>query len=146
MMRFVSLMVAVDGVGIGAATGEGVGVPTIWPGDGGGGGTRGRGIVGVAAGRTAGVATDGVGRAGYGVPASDLSGVARRMPSSPAGVAATTAAVRTGVMVRGVIVGLVSGVVAPTLIRMIAPQTLHRALTPFGGTFAGSTRNTDRQS
>jgi hypothetical protein len=63
-----------------------------------------------------------------------------------AGVLATTAGVRTGVAVRGVIAGLVSGVVAPTLIRMIAPHTLQRARTPFGGTFAGSTRKTDRQS
>ena len=97
----------------------------------------------------AGVATEGVGRDGYGVPVSAISGidgVARRIPVMLPGVAAVTAGVRIGVAVRGVIVGFVSGRVAPTLIRMIAPHTLQRALTPFGGTFAGSTRNTDRQS
>ena len=40
----------------------------------------------------------------------------------------------------------VSGVVAPSVIRTMAPQTLHRALTPFGGTLAGSTLKIDWQS
>jgi hypothetical protein len=126
----------------------GVGVPTICPGDGGGGGTSGRATLGVAV-AIAGVATDGVGRDGYGVPDSVISfsaGVGRRRPGMLDGVAAPMAGVRTGVDVRGVIAGFVNGVVAPTVIRIIAPQTLHRALTPFGGTFAGSTRKTDRQS
>jgi hypothetical protein len=51
-----------------------------------------------------------------------------------------------GVFVLGVSAGFVNGVADPTLMRMMAPQTLHRARTPFGGTFAGSTRKTDRQS
>ncbi len=95
------------------------------------------------------VDTEGVGREGYGVPTSAISlgsGVVRRIPGMLAGVDAATAGVRTGVTARGVMAGFVSGVVAPTVILRIAPQTLHRALTPFGGTFAGSTRNTDRQS
>jgi hypothetical protein len=95
------------------------------------------------------VDTDGVGRDGYGVPDSGISvegGVLRRNPGMLAGVAATTAGVRTGVIERGVSAGLVNGVVAPMLMRRMAPQTLQRALTPFGGTLDGSTRNTDRQS
>ncbi len=144
MMRLASpLMVLVVG-GI-AAVGAGVGAPTIWPGDGGGGGTSGLG----APDATAGVETEGVGRDGYGVPdsvGSAADGVGRRMPGMLAGVLATTAGVRSGVAERGVMAGLVSGVVAPTLIRMIAPHTLQRARTPLGGTFAGSTRKTDRQS
>ena len=143
MIRFVSLP---RGVGVATAAGSvGVGVATICPGDGGGGGTSGR----AAAATTAGVETDGVGRDGYGVPDSAMSddvGVGRRIPGMLAGVAAVTAGDRTGVEVRGVIAGLVSGVVAPTVMRRIAPHTLHRALTPFGGTLAGSTRKTDRQS
>ncbi len=142
MMRFGSLTLPMAAIGAGVGTG----VATSCPGDGGGGGTSGRATLGVGV-RIAGVATDGVGRAGYGVPDSGTSfGVGRRNPAMLAGAAAATAGVRTGVAVRGVIVGFVNGVVAPTLIRRIAPQTLHRALTPFGGTFAGSTRNTDRQS
>ncbi|MDZ7630952.1 MAG: hypothetical protein U5K74_06250 [Gemmatimonadaceae bacterium] len=119
---------------------EGTGVATIWPGDGGGGGTSGRAI--------AGVETEGVGREGYGVPLSAISvevGV-RLIPGMLAGVAAATAGDRTGVADRGVSAGFVSGVVAPTVIRRIAPHTLHRARTPFGGTLAGSTRKTERQS
>ena len=141
--RLVSLTVAV--VGVGNATGAGVGEPTSCPGDGGGGGTSGRAALGGGGAGIAGVETDGVGRDGYGVPTSTISG-SDGVPRFNAGAAAVAAAGRTGVAVRGVMVVFVSGVVAPTLIRMIAPQTLHRARTPFGGTFAGSTRNTDRQS
>ncbi len=141
MTRLVSLTAA-------TIAGAGVGVPTICPGVGGGGGTRGRATLDDCD-TIAGVATDGVGRVGYGVPEDGRSfsvGVGRRSPGMLDGAAADTAGVKAGADVRGVIAGLVSGVATPTLIRMIAPQTLHRALTPFGGTFAGSTRNTDRQS
>ena len=74
-----------------------------------------------------------------------------------AGRFATTGSPRAGVdgpLAAGLCTGVsgcgtaefVSGVVEPTVIRTIAPQTLHRARTPFGGTFEGSTRNTERQS
>ncbi len=75
-----------------------------------------------------------------------MDGVGRRIPGIPDGVVALTDSGRTGATTRGVNNGFVSGVLAPTEIRMIAPHTLHRALTPFGGTLAGSTRKTDRQS
>lgn len=75
-----------------------------------------------------------------------MDGVGRRIPGIPDGVVALTDSGRTGATTRGVNDGFVSGVLAPTEIRMIAPHTLHRALTPFGGTLAGSTRKTDRQS
>ena len=130
---------------LGAATvGTGVGVPTSCPGDGGGGGTSGRADVACA-----GVETDGVGCDGYGVPVpADSEGEAgvRRIPGMLAGVTGDREGERTAVAERGVSAGLFSGVVAPTVIRRIAPQTLQRARTPFGGTFAGSTRKTDRQS
>ncbi len=129
-----------------AAAGAGAGEPTIWPGVGGGSGTSGLAPVAVTGDD---VETDGVGRDGYGVPDSGIAGVTdgwRRIPGIPAGVAGAMVADRTGVEDLGVIAGFVNGVVAPTVILRIAPQTLQRALTPFGGTFAGSTRNTDRQS
>jgi hypothetical protein len=146
MMRFDS-PAASAGDAATATIGGDVAASTNCPGDGGGGGTNGRGAAGSDA--FAGVVTDGVGREGYGVPesyGSFAAGVMRRIPGMLAGVAAATAGDRTGVEARGVIAGFVSGVVAPTAIRRIAPQTLHRARTPFGGTLAGSTRNTDRQS
>ena len=86
---------------------------------------------------------------GAGLLVSDgagMDGVGRRIPGIPDGVVALTDSGRTGATTRGVNDGFVSGVLAPTEIRMIAPHTLHRALTPFGGTLAGSTRKTDRQS
>ena len=95
----------------------------------------------------AGVDIDGVGRDGYGMLAADGSCIeadARPMPGAPDGVADGTDGWRSGVWRETA--GLLSGVTAPTEIRTIAPHTLHRALTPFGGTFAGSTRKTDRQS
>ncbi len=96
-----------------------------------------------------GVETDGVGRDGYGVPVSGISvdsGVDRRMLGILAGVAGIIGITRDGVAARATIAGLVRGVDEPTVIRMIAPHTLQRARTPFGGTFAGSTRKTERQS
>ncbi len=81
---------------------------------------------------------DGVGRDGNGrlvASGSLIAGVARPL----------AAGVCNGVSGCGK-AAFVSGVVEPTEIRTIAPQTLHRARTPFGGTFAGSTRNTERQS
>ena len=144
MIRFgsVEVLISASGAGVGA------GVPTSWPGEGGGGGTSGRATLGVDI-AMAGVAIDGVGRAGYGVPDSGVAfnvGVGRRNPGRPEGAGWETAGVHTGEVARGVIAGLVNGVVAPTLTRRIAPQTLHRARTPFGGTLAGSTRKIDRQS
>jgi hypothetical protein len=84
---------------------------------------------------------DGVGRDGYGRGAatgSAITGVVGRAEPPTAGLC-------SGVSGRGTDV-FVNGVVAPTAIRTIAPHTLHRARTPFGGTLAGSTRNTERQS
>lgn len=125
-----------------AAAGAGSDALISCPGDGGGGGTSGLAVVDV--GVMAGVAMLGVGVETYrgaGVPTppdgadSRTAGVADVAPiaSYGSGVAPRTEA-------------LLIGVIEPSVILMIAPQTLHRARTPFGGTFAGSTRNTDRQS
>lgn len=102
-----------------------------------------------AAPNTPGVDTDGVGRESCGVPlsiAATKPGVPRRIPGMLDGALAGTTGTRSGVGIRDGVDALVSGVVAPSVIRRMAPQTLQRARTPFGGTLAGSTRNTDRQS
>lgn len=96
-----------------------------------------------------GVETEGVGRETAGKRpsvGSSTPAVPRRLPGILEGTLAGTTGERSGVGIRGAIDGVVSGVVAPSVIRKMAPQTLQRARTPFGGTLAGSTRNTDRQS
>jgi len=122
----------------GATASVAAGALTSCPGDGGGGGTSGRGAA-------AGALTDGVGRVANGEEKAAVGGAAG-VGRVANGAAAPPARLVTGVACRGVIAGLVSGVVAPTEIRTIAPHTLQRARTPFGGTLEGSTRNTDRQS
>jgi hypothetical protein len=163
--RFASLPIGVTFEVVATiGTESGVGIvlgATSSPGVGGGGGTNGReSYVGVGADTWGiGCATDGVGIAtvgivGVGIAATAGNGVGWRIVGTAVGVIdgvdtgvdTPTEGDRIGVTLRGVMAGFVSGVVAPTEIRRIAPQTLHRARTPFGGTFAGSTRNTDRQS
>ena len=95
-----------------------------------------------------GVAIDGVGRDGYGrfgASGALIAGVGRRNSGDTVGDNSPSAGVRRGVS-RGGIAVFVNGVVIPTEIRTMAPQTLHRARTPLGGTLAGSTRNMERHS
>ena len=71
------------------------------------------------------------------------AGVATRTPLDGVRVAA---GVCNDVTVLEGTAGFVSGVVVPRVIRRMAPQTLHRALTPFRGTLAGSTLKIDWHS
>ena len=99
--------------------------------------------------KTPGVETDGVGRRDSDMPPSispTSPGVPGRTRGLLTGELAGDAGERSGVGSRVETDGVVSGVVAPSVIRRMAPQTLQRARMPFGGTLAGSTRNTDRQS